>query len=73
MTTSQGPHSAQQHHMDSVDRARLRVAAGRALRAYPGPVGEVLAKELHSWEAQSLPLGDKMNLVIEKIMDTKLP
>jgi hypothetical protein len=59
--------------MSPSDRGRLRIAAGRALRAYPGAVGEVLAKELHSWEAQSLPLGVKMNLVIEKIMNTKLP
>lgn len=73
MTTTQDPHSTQQHHMDSVDRGRLRIAAGRALRAYPGPAGEVLANELHSWEAQSLPLGVKMNALIEAIMNTKLP
>jgi hypothetical protein len=59
--------------MDSVDRGRLRIAAGRALRAFPGPVGETLAKELHSWEAQALPLGDMNNALIEKIMNTPLP
>lgn len=59
--------------MSPSDRGRLRIAAGRALRVFPEPVGQTLANELHSWEAQSLPLGVKMNLVIEKIMNTKLP
>lgn len=33
-----------------VDRAQLRAAAGRARLLYPGPVGEMVAMELNSWE-----------------------
>lgn len=59
--------------MTTVERGRLRIAAGRALRCFPDPVGRTLANELNSWEAQSLPLGAKMEALIEAIMNTKLP
>jgi hypothetical protein len=36
--------------MDHQDKMRLRAAAFRATRLYPGPVGELLARELLSWE-----------------------
>lgn len=34
--------------MSFVERGRYRLAAMRALQRYPGPVGEYLARELHS-------------------------
>jgi len=36
--------------MSHADRARLRLAASAARRRYPGPVGEVLAREIAAWE-----------------------
>ena len=36
--------------MDHYQRMRLRAAAFRATLAYPGPVGELLCRELLDWE-----------------------
>ena len=36
--------------MDHQQRMRLRAAAFRATLAYPGPVGELLCRELLDWE-----------------------
>lgn len=36
--------------MDHHERMRVRAAAFHAPRRYPGPVGELLARELMSWE-----------------------
>lgn len=35
--------------MSLADVTRVRVAADRARRLYPGPVGEVIARELGIW------------------------
>lgn len=35
--------------MDGPTKQRLRAAADRAVERHPGPVGELLAQELHSW------------------------
>lgn len=43
--------------MTAIDRSRLRSAAGRALTRYPGPVGEILARELRSWEEMNFRYG----------------
>lgn len=32
------------------EKTRLRAAAFRATRLYPGPIGELLSRELLSWE-----------------------
>lgn len=37
-------------HMDHHERMRLRAAAFHATRVYPGPVGELIARELLAWE-----------------------
>lgn len=37
------------HTLDQESRARLRSAAHRATRVYPGPVGELLERELRTW------------------------
>ena len=36
--------------MDHRSRPRLRAAAFRARLVYPGPVGELIARELLSWD-----------------------
>jgi hypothetical protein len=39
------------------EKMRLRAAAFRATRVYPGPVGELLSRELLSWEEFGYRLG----------------
>lgn len=39
------------------ERMRIRAAAFRATRLYPGPVGELLSRELFSWEEFGYRLG----------------
>jgi hypothetical protein len=36
--------------LDNQQKMRVRVAALRATRLYPGPVGELLCRELLDWE-----------------------
>lgn len=43
--------------LDHRERMRLRAAAFAAPRVYPGPVGELLARELMSWEEFGYQLG----------------
>jgi hypothetical protein len=44
------PASSPVERMDHHERARARTAAFHATRIYPGPVGEVLSRELLTWE-----------------------
>jgi hypothetical protein len=43
--------------MDHHEKMRLRSAAFRATRLYPGPVGELVSRELLSWEEFGYRLG----------------
>lgn len=43
--------------MPVTDRMRLRAAAFRATRVYPGPVGNLICKELQAWEEIGIRLG----------------
>jgi hypothetical protein len=43
--------------MDHQEKMRLRAAAFRATRLYPGPVGELISRELLSWEEFGYRLG----------------
>jgi hypothetical protein len=43
--------------MDYDELTRLRAAAFWAKRVYPGPVGELLSRELRSWEEFGYRLG----------------
>jgi hypothetical protein len=43
--------------MDQHERMRIRAAAVRATRVYPGPVGELVARELLTWEEFGHRLG----------------
>ena len=43
--------------MDFHEKMRLRAAAHRATRLYPGPVGELVSRELLTWEEFGYRLG----------------
>jgi hypothetical protein len=43
--------------MDHFDRQRLRAAAFKATRVYPGPVGDLICRELMTWEEIGVRLG----------------
>jgi hypothetical protein len=43
--------------MDHQEKMRLRAAAFRVTRLYPGPAGELLSRELLSWEEFGYRLG----------------
>jgi len=43
--------------MDHHEKMRIRAAAFRATRLYPGPVGELVSRELLSWEDFGYRLG----------------
>lgn len=62
-------------HMEFSEKARIRAAAGRARLLHPGPVGEVLAVELLSWEETGLRLsnGGRMHRLVEHLMAAALP
>jgi len=43
--------------MDYIEKMRLRAAADGAKRLYPGPVGELVSRELLTWEEFGYRLG----------------
>lgn len=53
--------------MDHHEKMRLRAAAFRVTRLYPGIVGEVLSKELLTWEEFGYRLGT--NGMIVRLVD----
>jgi hypothetical protein len=59
---------AEETLMDHHDRMRLRAAAFRALKVYPGPVGQLLSAELLAWEDFGYRLGAK-SLVMSIVAD----
>jgi hypothetical protein len=60
--------------MDHQERMRLRAAAFRAIRAYPGPVGELLSRELLSWEEFGYRLGSRGMImgIVDAVMKVQL-
>jgi hypothetical protein len=56
--------------MNHHEQMRLRAAAVRATQVYPGPVGELLSRELLSWEEFGYRLGSRS--MITGIVDTVL-
>ena len=56
--------------MDCHVKARFRVAAHHARRAYPGPIGELLAREILSWEQWGHRLGGEglMTQVVDQVL-----
>lgn len=62
------------HH----DKARYRAAAFRLTRIYPGVVGDILSRELLTWEEFGYRLGtggagSAMHQLVEHAMSTPLP
>lgn len=43
--------------MDGQEKMRIRAAAFRAIDIYPGPVGELISRELLTWEDFGYRLG----------------
>lgn len=43
--------------LDHTDTARIRTAAGRAPKLYPGPVGLILERELLAWHEFGYRIG----------------
>ena len=56
--------------MDHHEKMRLRAAAFRVTRLYPGPVGELLSRELLTWEEFGYRLG--ANQLIMRLVDDVL-
>ncbi|HEY1967509.1 MAG TPA: hypothetical protein VGH89_06155 [Pseudonocardia sp.] len=57
--------------MSHEERARLRAAALRAKRVYPGPVGELLSRELLSWEEFGYRLGSRTMImgIVDEVLN----
>jgi hypothetical protein len=47
--------------MDHHEKMRIRAAAFRVTRLYPGPAGEMLSRELLTWEEFGYRLGANSN------------
>ncbi|BBG04695.1 MULTISPECIES: hypothetical protein [Pseudonocardia] len=54
--------------MEHHEKMRMRAAAFRATRVYPGPVGELISRELLSWEDFGYRLGGN-RLVMDLVDD----
>lgn len=59
------------HH----EKMRMRAAAFRATRVYPGPVGELISRELLAWEdfGYVLSNGGLVLRLVDHVMKTELP
>ena len=57
---------------ETMDRALIREAAVRAGQVYPGPVGELLSRELLSWEQFGYRLGSRTSImqIVHQILNT---
>ena len=53
--------------MDHHEKMRLRAAAFRVTRLYPGPVGELVSRELLTWEEFGYRLGSQQ--LVMRIVD----
>ncbi len=51
------------------ERAKVRAAAFRATRLYGGAVGELISKELLSWEEFGMRMGTGPNGLIARVVD----
>lgn len=61
--------------MEQHEKARLRAAAVRAKRVYPGPAGELLSRDILTWEEFGYRLGSSSLILrlVEQIMTAELP
>jgi hypothetical protein len=60
--------------MDHHEKMRLRAAAFRVTRLYPGPVGELLSRELLTWEEFGYRLGGSQLIMrlVDDVLKTPL-
>jgi hypothetical protein len=67
--------TAAPERMDHHVRMKVRAAAFRATRVYPGAVGELLSRELLGWEEMGIRLGSKSLIMraVDEIMKAELP
>lgn len=61
--------------MDHHEKMRVRAAAFRATRLYPGPVGELVSRELLTWEEFGYRLGGEQLVMrlVDHVLKTPLP
>ena len=61
--------------MDHHEKMRLRAAAFRSTRLYPGPVGELLSRELLTWEEFGYRLGggELVMRLVDHVLTAPLP
>lgn len=61
--------------MDHHEKIRLRAAAFRATRLYPGPVGELLSRELLTWEDFGYRLGGEQLVMrlVDHVLEAPIP
>lgn len=61
--------------MDSDERMKLRAAAFRATRVFPGPVGELVSKDLLAFEEFGYRLGAHglVRRLVAAVMNAELP
>lgn len=60
--------------MDRPEKMRIRAAATRATRLYPGPVGELLSRELMTWQDFGYRLGGRRLVMqlVDHVLQTPL-
>lgn len=61
--------------MSAQEKTRLRAAAYRAKKLYPGPVGEVLYREIEVWYEFGYRFGGNalIGSVVDQILKTEIP
>jgi hypothetical protein len=61
--------------MDHHEKARLRTAAFRVTRLYPGPMGELASREILMWEEFGYRLGNGglMSRLVDHVLKAPLP
>jgi hypothetical protein len=70
-----GPAPQRPVPMDHHEKSRIRAAAFRATRLYPGPVGELVSRELLTWEDLGYRLGGQGIIMplVDHLMKTTDP
>lgn len=60
--------------MTSPEKMRVRAAAARAPKLYPGPVGELIARELDSWAELGYRVGPGLTArLCDHVLGAALP
>ena len=61
--------------MDAHEKMRLRAAAFRVSKLLPGPLGELVSRELLTWEEFGYRLGNEsiIRLSVDQILKSPLP